>query len=489
MKLQRLGYYRRMASWRVGFVLVVLLVSCTKPNPAATCLNGACADPAYPFFDLDGAVAGEPNKCIAVTCTPGAFATCRGTDAIVCNSAGDNYNDTMCAGGCSPANGGCNQCVPGTDRCNANAVEHCGTDGKWMTKDACQIACVETPIPRCPYLQPRYLPDVCDVPATSGNLTITNSGRFDVEFDANCTGGVVMQPGGPSICVVRYGAITVSSGRTLTIVSSASPSTSRAIALVADGPINISGVIDLGAVNVEDGPGGGAVQSGGLGSAQGKMGCGGAGFKTAGAPGGSATTDGGAGNGGVATIDPSLVTPLTGGPRSAAGGGGGAMTLISCRDAVLVSGIVSAGGGGGLGGIVFGGVASQGCGGGAGGYVVMQGMNVKVIGELYANGGGGGAGTSLSATTRHDGSDGSRSDAVAASGGASEAGTGRGGDGGLVNAIPQGGAHPTTSGANAGGGGGSIGFFQSYTPAGVTPTLTPAHASPAFQPNGTIPTR
>jgi hypothetical protein len=42
------------------------------------------------------------------------------------------------------------------------------------------------------------------------------------------------------------------------------------------------------------------------------------------------------------------------------------------------------------------------------------------------------------------------------------------------------------SGANPGGGGGSVGFFQSYTPSAVTPTITPAHASPRFRPNANI---
>jgi hypothetical protein len=60
---------------------------------------------------------------------------------------------------------------------------------------------------------------------------------------------------------------------------------------------------------------------------------------------------------------------------------------------------------------------------------------------------------------------------------------------GAVAKNPGSGKHPTASGDTPGGGGGSVGFFQSYTPAGVTPTLTPSHASPAFQPNATIPTR
>jgi hypothetical protein len=42
--------------------------------------------------------------------------------------------------------------------------------------------------------------------------------------------------------------------------------------------------------------------------------------------------------------------------------------------------------------------------------------------------------------------------------------------------------------ATAGGGGGSVGFLQVYTPEGIEPTLS-GQSSPAFQPNATIKTR
>ena len=40
-----------------------------------------------------------------------------------------------------------------------------------------------------------------------------------------------------------------------------------------------------------------------------------------------------------------------------------------------------------------------------------------------------------------------------------------------------------------GGGGGSTGFFQTYTPTGVSPVLTPIAASPPFETNRNVPTR
>jgi hypothetical protein len=40
-----------------------------------------------------------------------------------------------------------------------------------------------------------------------------------------------------------------------------------------------------------------------------------------------------------------------------------------------------------------------------------------------------------------------------------------------------------------GGGGGSTGYFETFTPAGVAPSVTPTMASPSFQPNLTVDTR
>ncbi|HEV7555027.1 MAG TPA: hypothetical protein VGO00_06230, partial [Kofleriaceae bacterium] len=54
----------------------VLIGACTKPNPK-NCGDGSCTDPAFPFCDVDGSVGGEPNTCIAVTCSADQFAACR----------------------------------------------------------------------------------------------------------------------------------------------------------------------------------------------------------------------------------------------------------------------------------------------------------------------------------------------------------------------------------------------------------------------------
>src|ERR1700690_3782594 len=91
----------------LGGLVLFLAASCTKPNPAASCANGQGIDPAFPFCDVDGGIGGEPNVCLAVSCTPGAFAECRGDTALTCNSDGTNYDSTACQTGCSAANSGC----------------------------------------------------------------------------------------------------------------------------------------------------------------------------------------------------------------------------------------------------------------------------------------------------------------------------------------------------------------------------------------------
>ncbi len=54
-----------------------IVVACTKRNPAY-CGDGTCVDPSLPYCDIDGAIGGMPGTCIAVTCTPGELAICRG---------------------------------------------------------------------------------------------------------------------------------------------------------------------------------------------------------------------------------------------------------------------------------------------------------------------------------------------------------------------------------------------------------------------------
>src|SRR6476620_7807013 len=87
-------------------VALLLWAGCTKPNPALSCEDGLCSDPNVPFCDVTGSISGEANTCIHVSCTPSSFEECRGDKALMCNSAGNNYDLLTCSQGCSAASNG-----------------------------------------------------------------------------------------------------------------------------------------------------------------------------------------------------------------------------------------------------------------------------------------------------------------------------------------------------------------------------------------------
>src|SRR5262245_28734493 len=89
-------------------IIVVISASCTVPNPES-CLDGLCTDQRYPYCDVDGQAAGLPNACIAVDCSPGEFAFCRGDVAVTCNGAGNDYELVECQLGCGTT--GCKSCA------------------------------------------------------------------------------------------------------------------------------------------------------------------------------------------------------------------------------------------------------------------------------------------------------------------------------------------------------------------------------------------
>lgn len=469
--------YGRGVLFCLGMALVAF-AGCTKQNPL-DCSDGTCSDKAHPYCDKDGTVAGEPNTCIAPSCSaPNVFVDCKGDTAVSCNAAGDGYTLTPCNMGCSAAAHGCNMCTPNGMYCTADGVQACGADGAPTTFEACAAGCVSDPQPHCAHLAARYLPSVCDTAAT-GAFDVPSNATLSTDLDAVCTGGIIQQTGAPEICVVRSKTITIESAATLKVTGL------RLLALVADDSLSILGSLDASADGPTSGPGGGTSSSGGMRNQTGRGG-GGAGFKTAGAPGATSSTDGGAVNGGPAQADPAQLAVMVGGPRNDGGGGGGVL-LVACRGEVAIAGAVGVGGGGGLGGtgdqtdLVF----LNGGGGGAGGYVVIQGWRITITGSVFANGGGGGAG--YYSPGGNGGDDGSWSSTVGASGGSAQASEGAGGGGSCKIGYPGVGKHPSNGSlSGAGGGGGGLGYLQTYTPMGVSPTMTPVDVSPDFQPNLTV---
>ena len=429
------------------------------PPPDLTCPTGTCADPSL-YCDADGFISGTPHSCIAVSCTPKQFDTCDGDATLTCNAAGTGYDLASCEHGCNPERG-CNFCTPDTKSC-LDGIEliTCGADGQEANVEGCDRGCIDAPAPHCAHIQPRYLPNACDADASAQFLDVVTDLDLDTDDAATCTGGIVAQAGGPSICVVHYGIVTVETGATLRAHGT------NALAVVSDSQLKVKGKLDVSAHGTTSGPGGGFTTSGG--GVLARSGAGGAGFHTAGGNGGSVTIDGGAHDSGAASADPVGVSTLAGGPRGGGtngGGGGGGAMLISCKHDVLLDSVLVTGGGGG---------AIGGNGGGAGGYVVVQGFDVGGFMQEFANGGGGGGGAGAA------GADATASTTQAA-GGAGKFGGGSGGNGAVAGQTGGPGTHPTSTTLGAGGGGGGTGFFQTYTPPGVTPVT-----NAGFQPNANV---
>jgi Tol biopolymer transport system component len=95
--------HRPMRSVVLGLVGVM---ACTRPNPQS-CADGLCSDPELPFCDIDGALEGSPNTCVAVDCTAREFIACRGDDALICNATGTNIDVKECEERCEDAARGC----------------------------------------------------------------------------------------------------------------------------------------------------------------------------------------------------------------------------------------------------------------------------------------------------------------------------------------------------------------------------------------------
>jgi hypothetical protein len=160
---RRMNYF-----WAAATAAGLLASACTQANPRS-CTDGTCTDPAFPFCDVDGALAGEPKVCIAVSCTAGEFNGCRGDTAIVCNEAGADYDLVQCEMGCDETAGGCHLCEPNQTACTNGKVASCDATGHPTVKETCALGCFEDQ-PRCREMVPSnnlgtYLDMVPSAPA------------------------------------------------------------------------------------------------------------------------------------------------------------------------------------------------------------------------------------------------------------------------------------------------------------------------------------
>ena len=383
-------------------------VACgTKANPAATCADGTCSDPAFPFCDVDGAVGGTANACIAVTCTAGEVAECRGSAALTCSVGGTSFDEIPCAHGCEPTVG-CKACDAGQTVCANGAVSVCDGSGN-ETSTACALGCFMDQ-PRCTDIDPSnglamYLDMVTDPPDVHIDSTgAANSDTGEVVLAPNQT--VLTIPsflapasnGGPAIRVYVVHDLLVDD--TLFLAGS------LPVAILATGDIVLNAPINSNAGNS-------AACAGGAGHDSGEnpdfsAASGGGGNATSGGSGGGITGDatipGGAGGAVAGTTD---LQPLMGGCDAGsisvsadsslhyAGSFGGGGLQLSSRTQIIVSARIDASGGAGYatGDQITADTSSLAIsGGGAGGNLILEApvLTLNAAADLDARGGDGG---------------------------------------------------------------------------------------------------
>jgi hypothetical protein len=388
-------------------------------------------------------------------------------------------------------------CAGASRECIGDVLRTCDMAGGSAVDIPCSWGCIASPA-HCAQLVPSgsggmagsgVMPDDIDATGladvTLGNITIdSDTGRIGTNANPSLhhgampgiENGIDFQVRGP-IAMFRFKSLML--GGTITLVGK------RPIALVADGPVAIGGVIDArglcsGSVAGPGGFDGGSTQGSAGGAPSATMGGGSGATASSGGGGGGHGAQGGSGKdaaGGSAYGDPAITT-LVGGAGGGAGGGGGnfgkggggggALQIVSNTGITIAgSGGINAGGCGGKPGT---GNSDSGGGGGAGGAILLEAPTVTVAGALAANGGGGGGGGGGNASPGESG----RLDRMPAAGGSGQATDEAGGSGGVGGMAAQAGA----SGSNPGGGGGAIGRIRINTRNDAGAMLTGATLSP-----------
>jgi hypothetical protein len=492
--------------WMMGLAIAALLAGgCTKDNPHACAEGDPCTDPARPFCDLDGLVAGVPGACIAVSCTPGDFAACDSDRAIQCNATGDNYDTVLCERGCDPASDGCRLCNPNETACTNGVTATCDASGAVVSMEPCALGCFESE-PRCRDVDPSNgLAQYLDMTRTAPVLLLTGNARA-----STITGNVIdgegmpiavpsiLMPAPPGGAPVRVFIVRSAAIEHLTFDGPQIEQETPAAAIVSHGEIRITGVVDLTPTVPRVAPGsrlaGACVGPTGsyemLNGSEYVAGSGGGGGATPGGRGGridilNTGTPGGMQGPTVATLE-----PLIGGCAGGGGGssGGGALQLVS-RTAVTFapSAGIHAGGAGGLGdqGVVGG--------GGAGGSILIEAPSIVLGGGVAVTANGGSGATGAPGGTGTTG--GTTTTPTAAPGCGSTPATrcGVGGAGGAQGGPPSNGGDLVLDGTNgiqqlAGGGGGSVGRVRLNTANGTYVRASDAIESPAPS-TGTLRTR
>lgn len=381
-------------------------------------------------------------------------------------------------------------CTPNAVTCTGSTLSTCNATGTAATTSTCSFGCATAT--RCADLAPSNgLAARLDLAAGAQPLVLTGNAVIDT------TNGTVTNGSGAGIAVtsaiipgspVEIFAISV---RSLSAANVRVTGT-RALAILSDGDVSITGVFAVSADGPTPGPGsistGTATCIGGNGVDGGNdiSGDGGGGFGSTGGTGGTANTTAG-GRAGALAGDATLV-PLRGGCRGGQlrnqGGGGGGALQISARGRITVGAgaFIAANGGGGSGGLptgilcLLGSPCWVGAGGGSGGGILLEAATISVssTGGLVANGGSGHMGTTPPSTASNGLLSESASPPFVAPN-CTSCGAG-GGGGSLLRAAGNGGG--VMSGEAAGGGGG-VGRIRINLAAGSSFDPGPPIVSPA----------
>lgn len=283
-------------------------------------------------------------------------------------------------------------CVAASAECaTASTLRSCSGPGAMALDTACVWGCVASGVAHCGSLVPSGgAVTPADLDATGlADITLASTTIDSTSGVINGVTGFVFQVQN-NVGIFRFKSLTITQG--ITIVGT------RAVALVADGPIVISGVVDArgSCVGRSAGPGGGVgapgsanagAPGGGTGGGANDDGGGGGGF---GAVGG---TGRGGQPGGNSFGDPEITILRGGGGggggrNGEGGGGGGGLQFVSNGQIVITAvGGVNAGGCGAPDG--GGGALDGGGGGGAGGTILLEAPEVVIDGVLAVNGGAG----------------------------------------------------------------------------------------------------
>jgi len=237
-------------------LLVLVLGACTKANPAVSCTDGSCSDPAFPFCDTTGAF-GDPGTCVAVSCTPGEFAACAGSDVeLRCSATGASYDQIQCANGCDDTTG-CRVCQANQTVCADGKVQSCDANGAVVSSETCALGCFQDQ-PRCIDIDPSnnlatYLdmvqnpPDLHITPSTTGMPATINATTGDVVIDGATqsvpTFLVSPAPGDVGIRVYVVHDFTVDDVLSMTSGAVDGP----AVAILATGAITINAKLGVNA--------------------------------------------------------------------------------------------------------------------------------------------------------------------------------------------------------------------------------------------------